>query len=233
MALGDRVCRIETPYKLGTVFFGRRGSRADQFSRSRRGDSYAKSVRTGGLQFRLSPRERLRGKRVAKKPVKQKKKTPICRLASQWLVAKRPYSKTDIGEPGEAGVQELDYALLRLAKPIGKAPGMRAEERGWFSLAPERALLAVRDFRRRSATPGRRDTLGSMGNVLAFNSAATRVKYDAITDNGFSGSPCFTTDLDVFGLHHATDPAKRPTFNRAVPLDLIVDDLKAQKIAIH
>jgi hypothetical protein len=77
---------------------------------------------------------------------------------------------------------------------------MRAEERAWFSLAPERALLAVRDFVVVPQHPGGETLSVAWGNVLAFNSAATRVRYDAITDNGSSGSPCFTADLDIFDL---------------------------------
>jgi hypothetical protein len=54
------------------------------------------------------------------------------------------------------------------------------------------------------------------------------VRYDTSTDLGSSGSPCLTVDLEIFGLHHATDPMRNPQYNQAIPLDMIASDLKAK-----
>ncbi|MDE5461343.1 serine protease [Bradyrhizobium sp. CSS354] len=235
MSFGDRLCRIETPYMLGTGFLVAADLVLTNFhvvEEVIRTPSQAEQVvcrfdyRSGSAFEKSAPKKRSGKRNEPGRPT-------ACPLASQWLVAKSPYANSDIGEPGEAGVAELDYALLRVAESIGRTPGMKAEERGWFSLVPERSLLAVRDF---VVVPqhAEGETLSvAWGNVLAFNSAATRVRYDAITNDGSSGSPCFTADLDIFGLHHATDSNKRPTYNQAVPLDLIAADLKAKNIAIQ
>ncbi|UPT88421.1 serine protease [Bradyrhizobium barranii subsp. apii] len=234
MSFGDRVCRIETPYMLGTGFLVASDLVLTNFHVVEEVIHTPSQGEQVVCSFDYRSGSNLEESAPKKKSGKHKKARPtVCQLASQWLVAKSSYAKSDIGEPGEAGAGELDYALLRLAEPIGKTPGMNAEERGWFSLAPEGALLAVRDFVVVPQHPDGETLSVAWGNVLAFNSTATRVRYDAITDNGSSGSPCFTADLDIFGLHHATDTANRPTFNQAVPLNLIAADLKAKNIAIH
>lgn len=234
MSLGDRVCRIETPYMLGTGFLVSSDLVLTNFHVVEEVVATPSQARDVACIFDYRQEGGLEGSSPKKSRTKQRKKPhpTTCRLAPQWLVAKSPYAKSDVGESGEAGAEELDYALLRLAAPIGKAPGMKAEQRGWFSLASEGALLAVRDFVVVPQHPEGETLSVAWGNVLAFNSMATRVRYDATTDEGSSGAPCFTADLAVFGLHHATDPATKPKFNQAVPLNLIVADLKTKKVAM-
>ena len=234
-SLGDRVCRIETPYVIGTGFLV--GPDLMLTNHHVIEDILEWPKQATHITCSFDGHQVSDGAERKKKPGKQKKKAieyPIVsRLASEWLVANSPYAPRDIGQPGEPGVGELDYALLRLAEPIGEMPGRVTRERGWFSLTTERPLLAIRDFVVIPQHPGGDRLAVAWGNVLAFNTEATRVRYDAMTDGGSSGAPCMTADLDIFGLHHATDPAKKPKFNQAVPLNLIAADLKAKHIEIN
>lgn len=235
MSLGDRVCRIETPYMLGTGFLVASDLVLTNFHVVEEVVATPRQARNVICRFDYRQEGEVDAAALKKRPGRQKKKVhpTDSRLASDWLVAKSPYANSDIGEPGEARAAELDYALLWLAEPIGKSPGMKVEERGWFSLVSERALLAVRDFVVVPQHPDGETLSVAWGNVLEFNSAATRVRYDAITDDGSSGAPCFTADLEAFGLHHATDPEKKPKFNQAVPLYLIAADLGRKKIVMR
>jgi hypothetical protein len=61
----------------------------------------------------------------------------------------------------------------------------------------------------------------TIGTVTAFNGAATRVRYDANSKDGSSGSPCFDADLRLVALHHAHDPHYPPAWNQAVPIGMV------------
>jgi hypothetical protein len=153
-----------------------------------------------------------------------------CRLADKWLVATSPYSVSDTTGNGEAKPGELDYALLRLADSLASVRTPQGNERGCFKLDGPRPLLAIRDFAVVPQHPQGRKLEVAWGSVVGFNESANRVRYDTRTDGGSSGSPCFTIELDLFGLHHATDPEKAPRFNQAIPLDLIAKDLKQKGV---
>jgi len=61
----------------------------------------------------------------------------------------------------------------------------------------------------------------AFGKVIEVNGNATRVKHTADTDQGSSGSPCFTFGLNLAAIHQAGDPNREPwhvpSYNRAVP----------------
>ena len=61
----------------------------------------------------------------------------------------------------------------------------------------------------------------TVGTVTGFNSAGTRVRYDANSKDGSSGSPCFDADLQLVALHHAHDPDSPPKWNQAIPFSVI------------
>lgn len=110
---------------------------------------------------------------------------------------------------------QLDYALLRLATA--------APERGFLRLAPPPPsapgdpLIIVQHP---SGSPMRFaiDT----DAVIGMCHDGLRLRYRTNTEGGSSGSPCFSMDWDLLGLHHLGDPARgQSSFNQGVPIGLI------------
>src|SRR6202011_4123925 len=106
------------------------------------------------------------------------------------------------------------------------------KQRGWFKLTDDFPMVTMHDF---IVIPqhaaGEKLTI-AWGSVVAFPGSGNRLRYDATTAGGSSGSPCFTADLDIVGLHHAAEPIHNPTFNQAVPLWLIARDLEAKNVRL-
>lgn len=107
-----------------------------------------------------------------------------------WLIASSP-------------VDQLDYALIRMqGKPaeghVASQPG--APQRGF--LTPEAYEFKKGDplfiIQHPKATPLK----FAPGSVDDPHVAPNRVGYDVNTDNGSSGSPCFTSDWKVVALHN-------------------------------
>jgi hypothetical protein len=222
-SLGERVCRVETPFTLGTGFLAGPELVLTNFH-------VVDKLKTPGhveeTVCRFDYHDHAGADPAPKKP--DQDNGSICRLAPDWLVAYSPPSDSDRTGGGEAGPEELDYALLRLREKFGRTHASPDHERGWFDLDARRQVLAVRDFVVVPQHPQGRSLEVAWGAVLDFNGTGTRVRYDTTTDAGSSGSPCLTVDLDIFGLHHATDPGLKPKFNQAIPLDLIASDLQAK-----
>jgi hypothetical protein len=221
-SLGSRICKIETPTKLGTGFLVGADLVLTNYHviDEIKAPDDAKRIL---CQFDFHDDD----SEVAAAANKTNGVT-LCRLSSEGIIAKSPYSDSDISGVGEPEANEFDYALLRLAEKIGDAPAPPGSTRGWFDLLADRPLLAVRDYVVIPQHARGRPLEVAWGAVLGFSSLGTRVRYDTSTDCGSSGSPCFTVDLNIFGLHHATDPKKIPQYNQAIPLDMIVTDLKAK-----
>ncbi len=72
----------------------------------------------------------------------------------------------------------------------------------------------------------------TIGEVVAFNGAGTRVRYDANSRDGSSGSPVFDTDLQLVALHHARDPHEPPSWNQAVPIGTVRADWAARGVTV-
>ena len=76
----------------------------------------------------------------------------------------------------------------------------------------------------------------SSGTVLAINENTTRVRHDANTLGGSSGSPVFAHDLSLVALHHVGDPnyaeLHRPKFNQAVPIGKIAQQIKTRGVEL-
>jgi hypothetical protein len=71
----------------------------------------------------------------------------------------------------------------------------------------------------------------AIGAVMGYVGNGRRMRHDTRTLPGSSGSPCCNADLQLVGLHHAGDPKDWPgyrgTFNQAIPIPLIIGDLRA------
>jgi hypothetical protein len=151
-------------------------------------------------------------------------------LAAEWLRGDSPYSRSDLTGTGEPGDSELDYALLRLDAEAGNGEAADGARRGWFDLPDKAPIIARGDAAMIPQHPAGRPLEVAYGRVLEFPGGGRRYRYDVTTEGGSSGSPVFDTDLTLFGLHHAADPAGAPDYNQAVPLWRVARDLQAHNV---
>jgi hypothetical protein len=156
--------------------------------------------------------------------------------ANKWCEDFSPASPLEIGtgndEPTPA---QLDYALLRLAKPMGTTAGLNAAGGPRGFIVTKRGTASPAD---NSVVFVLQHPLGdplklAIGVAKGANANATRVKHDANTERGSSGSPCLNAKLELVALHHAGDPLYdgsigAPTHNQAVPLEPILARLESQ-----
>jgi hypothetical protein len=120
-----------------------------------------------------------------------------CLDTDDWLIDYRRNSKPDDLKP-----DELDYALLRVDRNPGRQlvdSPMGKRERGW--LTPEKHTFEEgRPLLIYQHPKGELLTFGP-GCVTDFDEDLYRVFYNASTDRGSSGSPCFTQDWKLVALH--------------------------------
>jgi hypothetical protein len=158
---------------------------------------------------------------------------------AKWLEDCRPPAKSDedpaLGEPGP---EEYDYALLRLAEPVGEWPiggatmDPLATPRDWIKPAdPVPAVIKGNQLFMLQHPAGEPLRL-SIGSVQQFNAGGTRMRHTANSRKGSSGAPCFNADLELVALHHAHDPAYPPQWNQAVPFGLIQGLWQANGVAV-
>jgi hypothetical protein len=150
------------------------------------------------------------------------------RVRANGLIAVSEYSESDLTGTGTPNPDQLDYGLLRLARPIGNST-LKGGKRGWFELPEKPPIIARGDPAMIPQHPDARALEVAFGRVLEFPGVGLRYRYDVTTEHGSSGSPVFNADLTLFGLHHAADPAKHPAYNQAVPLWRIARDLSAKQ----
>ncbi|HEY0152908.1 MAG TPA: trypsin-like peptidase domain-containing protein [Longimicrobium sp.] len=160
----------------------------------------------------------------------------LAALAADWLVDHSPFTDAERrGQPDSVPPtpDELDYALVRLDRPLGAEPADAArqgEPRGWVNVpaaapavAPGMPLFILQHP---LAQPLKLaiDTQG----VQEVNPGGTRIRYATNTESGSSGSPCFDTNWGLVALHHYGDPAfKHPaTYNQGIPIAAIRDRLR-------
>ena len=160
----------------------------------------------------------------------------VYRLAPDWQVLLSPNNCAG----KEPTADELDCAVLRLARPAGTlavgdhpdAPGTR---RGWIKLpengasplAPGSPLFIVQHPQ---AEPIKL-ALDS-DSVLWVNASHTRVRYRTNTKGGSSGSPCFDQNWNIAALHHAGDPNFAHDHNEGIPIETIVSFMKSKRIPV-
>jgi len=168
-------------------------------------------------------------------------------VAVSAVVAARPHSPEDVKRNGaEPAADALDYALLRLAEKVGaQALGTKdvdnplAAKRGHVTLVAAAPAVQKGDpliVLQHPALAGRRTQKPvqlAHGVALASPWPKVRVRHNASTLGGSSGSPCFNADLAMVALHHSGDPVtgwERPEWNEAIPIGAIVADLAAQRV---
>jgi hypothetical protein len=169
-------------------------------------------------------------------------------LHSEWHVASRPHSPTDTvrNSSGEPTPEELDYALLRLAAKVGEEPvgaagfaDLTAAPRRWLTLSAELPGIETNSpliVLQHPLLPGRATQAPvqlALGVVLESPFPQLRLRHNARTLSGSSGSPCFNANLELVALHHAGDPVsdwERAEWNQAIPSRRIAADLTARNL---
>jgi hypothetical protein len=149
-----------------------------------------------------------------------------CGLAAMWNVHSRPPSAKDyIVDGGEPAPDELDYALVRLKERVGRLPissnDPQAPLRGWFALAAPPAIKVNEPLLILQYPEDLRLQL-ALGSVLKHSPDGLRLRHNARTLPGSSGSPCFDSNLELVALHHAGNDK----YNQAIPMGRIFKDLE-------
>src|SRR5262249_41965239 len=140
-------------------------------------------------------------------------------LADDWQILRSPK-------------EELDFALIRLARPAA-ADLIEGRPRGFVKLTPD--SIGKTDPFFVLQHPGIEEPPGSpylraQPMKLSFGSvdrivSANRVGYKVNTNPGSSGSPCATQDWRIVGLHHYGTPE----YSQAVTVEAIRVFLQANK----
>jgi V8-like Glu-specific endopeptidase len=151
------------------------------------------------------------------------------KFAADWCVDHAPFSTIDTQpdpKSGDPSNDELDFALIRLAEPIGDEPisPKSEEQRGWVALkdlkivATKKQMIAILQHPR----GGPMKLAMGMAEKLTLNAAGNRVRHGVPTEPGSSGSPMFDQDWTLIALHHSGDPKEiKPEYNEAIPISLI------------
>lgn len=156
--------------------------------------------------------------------------------AEQWCVCARdslPFDGT-LNSPKEVKNNELDYALIKLARPVG-ALSVRAgggAVRGWLQLDDNALDLNSADPPRVLVVqhPEAMPQLFDMGWYKGTDPSGTRVWYSVNAAKGSSGGAAILTDGRLFALHNAEvkrENGNPPTdkVNQGVRIDLIARDI--------
>jgi hypothetical protein len=147
----------------------------------------------------------------------------------KWLVAKSPYDqRVDTSGAGIAAPDCLDFAILRLssAMPAERKPlAIRSDAR---SIDKNMPVLVVQHPK---GTP----MALAIGISLGLNENGSRLRYDADTLRGSSGSAVFNQQLDLTALHHLgdSDAITRAPYNQGIPFGKISSALETVQKAIE
>ncbi|MDZ4688920.1 MAG: trypsin-like peptidase domain-containing protein [Planctomycetaceae bacterium] len=156
------------------------------------------------------------------------KKLTEVKLHAEWDVDRQLTSDFDEDpDLGDPALSESDYALVRLAEETGNVPvggetlDPQAPPRSWIPVPAEVPALAGGNVVFLLQHPLGEPLQLTVGQVSQFNNAGTRVRYDANSRRGSSGSPCFDADLQLVALHNGRDPNDPPKWNQAIPFGVI------------
>lgn len=226
-AIGQALCRIEFPTKKGTGY---------------------------GTGFLVSDDFVLTNYHVVEDHIREKldPATIICRFdyardakgldpghpvglaaGPAWIVAHSPYDPADVSGAGIASPEHLDFALIRLSEAAALQDVGGNAKRGTVPIQRQPAIPGQRApvfvVQHPNATP----MALSIGIVQGLTENGARLRYDADTLNGSSGSGVFDQRLDLVALHHSGDPCSkmRAQYNEGIPIGAIVAMLEAKGIA--
>ncbi len=225
-----QVCRVETPYELGTGFLLGPDVLITNYHVMQ--EVIKNPAVSGQVVLRFDYKKLDDGTTV--------NKGIEFRLVKQnWLIDSSPHSQVDLlADPGDQTPKpdELDYALLRLDGEPGNRPigGDKAEPtalpRRWVTPRAEPyafpADAPVFIVQHPEAQPLKL-ALETKG-VISENANHTRVRYRTNTEKGSSGSPVFNAEWELIALHHSGDRKIVPVYNQGIPFAAILAQLEAR-----
>ncbi|MGO7359991.1 serine protease [Rhizobium ruizarguesonis] len=154
------------------------------------------------------------------------------RVAGQ-VVWSRPYAPAELTPTPDNPPPlptELDFALIKLERPIG-TEGIGGMERGFVALPSSSAPIAsgtgVIIVQHPDGAPMKLIIDSDAVQALPPPGGWPRIRYSTNTAPGSSGSPCFTMEWKLIAIHHFGDPAWNATFNQGVPAYLVREDIVA------
>ena len=151
---------------------------------------------------------------------------------SKWIVAHSAYDAADLSGTGIPADDNLDFALLRLNEAAGTHEVGGGARRGTLSVSRQSSLPGEKSPVFIVQHPKGTPLALAIGIVLGVNEGGTRLRYDADTLNGSSGSGVFNQRLELAALHHAGDPTSkiRAQYNQGIPIGVIVTMLEQKGI---
>jgi Trypsin-like peptidase domain len=150
-----------------------------------------------------------------------------------WIVEHSAYDDADLTGVGTPAADHLDFALLRLAEAAGRHDVGAGARRGTIALRTPKVLPSESEPVFIAQHPlGKPLALGI--GVVQHAVTNLRLRYDADTEGGSSGSGVFNQALELVALHHAGDPRSkiRAEYNQGIPIDLIVTMLKGRGVLL-
>lgn len=164
-------------------------------------------------------------------------------LAANWSenLPKSRYSDKDTsGEETGFEADFLDYAIVRLAEPVGDQcvedpTDAEAPQRSWLTIPDALGLPAPNSQiwiwqhpagpDNKTAQPLKR----SLGKVLKLLDTDLRLRHDATTFGGSSGGACFDLEYNFIALHQSgqkAEPGKPAAWNQAIPVVAIARHMR-------
>jgi hypothetical protein len=156
-------------------------------------------------------------------------------VASGCCLAYAGYAPADESKEGRLPARgELDYALIRLSRPVGNDPvDDKGRLRGTVAVSASAAVPAEQRILFIAQHPESSPLSSSWGLSRGAASGGLRMRYTAETLAGSSGSPVFDGDLSLVALHHAGEPGSKlqpGEYNQGIPISLIVADLAEKAV---
>jgi len=155
-------------------------------------------------------------------------------FAQDWCLDASPPSAAELGTGQDApNLDTLDFALIRLATPVGAEISPTGGQRGWVAVKGDEALPRAGEIVFVIQYPQGLPVKLATGDIEANAADGLRIFHSANTAPGSSGAIVVNAKLDPIGLHHAGDALYQcgksgiPKRNQAIPIGRIVTRLKA------
>jgi hypothetical protein len=162
------------------------------------------------------------------------------RLHENFLIDSSTYSTLD--HSGTAALtdawpdDQLDYAVVRLARKVGEEPfGLNYEKadagaaiRDWIKYPAVDPMIFPGGHLHIFQHPDSQPMQIALGfqKIIGMSNNESRIRYEVNTLPGSSGSPCFNENFEWIGLHNLGDPRWVPAYNQGVSSKKIVQRLQ-------
>jgi Trypsin-like peptidase domain/Effector-associated domain 1 len=149
--------------------------------------------------------------------------TVIDLAGADWLVDSSPPTPGEEAEDPDRTLptaEQLDYAVVRLAEPVGQARGWERVPSADPTLQPVMALLIPQHPDGQPLKLAVDTEAINQKTEFRLNDNGTRIRYAVNTDRGASGSPCFDMNWNLLAVHHYGDAGygRHLGYNQGVPV---------------